>query len=398
MKRFTPRWLLILAIAILFSHCKKKNTQLCANPIPVFSPEEFKEQIRSQLQEQSIIGYQYAINVNGNLYFDTSAGLSRYATDPGGPLAINSATRFNVASISKFIGTIALLNALEDNNISIHDQMYKHLPPAWQSQVHHGNKSLTFKDILTNNTGINFPGSIPDPGDMQSEVQMLQGLRAIPNPFRKGVYQNGNFTLIRVLIGEIVYDLNDRASNYSTECTDKYFEYLNNQIFSKLNLNCPKSVNEVNAYYNTSTYPWAYQHPFDSTFTNPTDGSVGWGHSNSPNLNGGSAGLMLSALDISKIMAFFRHDKSELIISATQRANILEHELGLTESLTGAEGRYPSKGGTRGPDNCCDRAIRSRIMFYPNDVEAVILTNSNHTGLGTILWQAYDASWVDPCQ
>jgi CubicO group peptidase (beta-lactamase class C family) len=226
---------------------------------------------------------------------------------------------------------------------------------------------------------------------------MLQALRADPVPNRVGTYQNGNFTLIRVLIGEIVYQLDETSAAYATECTEKYFEYIDQNIFSKLNLDCPASVAEVNAYYNTTTYPWAYQHPFNAVFSNPADGSLGWGHSNSPYRNGGSAGLMLSALDIAKIMAYFKHDDAELIISEARRNNILEFELGLTESTTGEHGRYPSKGGTRGPDDCCDRAIRSRIMFFPNNVEAVIITNSDHTGLGVLLRDAFDASWLSPC-
>lgn len=146
----------------------------------------------------------------------------------------------------------------------------------------------------------------------------------------------------------------------------------------------------------------AYQYPFNENFIDVTDGSLGWAHSNSPYRNGGSAGLMLSALDIAKIMAFFRHDDDELIISKQQRNSILNSELGLTESTTGDYGRYQSKGGLRGPDgtppNCCNRAIRSRMMFYPNNVEAVVITNSNHTTLGTVLRQAYDASWINPCE
>ena len=391
------KFLFILALAtILLTNCKKENKQLC-DPTPVFNPDVFISKIDSSLNSQSIIGYQYAINVNGNLYHDTIKGRSRHTTDPGGPLDLTSNHRFNVASISKFIGSIALLNALEDNNISIDFAMSDYLPPSWNSQIHLGNKSLTFKDILSNETGINFPGSTPRPGDMPTEAEMLQGLSSTPVPSRVGVYQNGNFTLIRVLIGEIVFNLDETATNYATECTNKYFEYLNTKIFSKLNLNCPKSASDAIAYYATSSYPWAYQYPFDSTFTSPTSGLVGWAHSNSPYRNGGSAGLLLSSLDIAKIMAYFKHDNSELIISKIRRDLILEHELGLTESINGKYGRYQSKGGTRGPDDCCDRSIRSRIMFFPNDVEVVILTNSDHNSLHNLLRDAFDNSWINPC-
>lgn len=386
---------------IIFSACED-TPQIC-DPTPQFSIDEFVNQIETRLESQNIVGYQFAVNQQGNLYHEQSIGLGRHQNDSGGPVYLSAAHRFNVASVSKFVGTIALLNAMEDNNVSLEFKVSDYLPDSWRSQVHslyndvNSDAYLTFRKLLTNRTSIDFPGSTPAPGSMQTELQMLQALRSTPDLSRDGVYQNGNFTLIRVLIGEIVYDLDETASNYSTECTDKYFEYIDEHIFSKLDLNCPKSADEVNSYYNNSAYPLAYQYPFNDNFQNATDGSLGWAHTNNPYLNGGSGGLVLSALDIAEIMAYFKHDNTETIISAQQRNSILNSELGLTESSTGNHGRYQSKGGTRGPDDCCSRAIRSRMTFFPNDVEAVIITNSNHTSLGTLLRQAYDASWINLC-
>lgn len=391
-----PLFYLSLAFMLIATGCKK-NTELC-DPTPVFSMDEFVNQLETRMTADSIIGWQYAINSNkGNLYRERSFGLARHGSDPGGPVSITSNTRFNVASISKFVGAIALLNVMEDNNISMDFDIAGYLPKSWDSAIHPGNKNVSFKDILTNETGINFPGSTPPSGSMPTEAQMLQALSIAPNLSRVGTYQNGNFTLIRVLIGEIVYKLDEEAADYATKCTERYFNYIKTNIFSKLNLNCPGSVSEVVAYYNSSSYPYAYQHPFWSGFRDVASGSLGWAHSNSPYRNGGSAGLMMSAVEIAKIMAYFKHDQSELIISKARRKNILDHELGLTESTTGMHGRYHAKGGTRGPDDCCDRAIKTRIMFFPNDVEVVVITNSDFDNIISLLREAYDASWLNPC-
>jgi hypothetical protein len=101
-------------------------------------------------------------------------------------------------------------------------------------------------------------------------------------------------------------------------------------------------------------------------------------------------------MDLAKVLSFFQHDESGLIISSTQRELILENELGLIESMTGTEGRYQSKGGTRGADGQA-RALRSRVIFYPNGVEAVLLINSNFTKMGTILQDSFDDAWVPGC-
>jgi hypothetical protein len=216
---------------------------------------------------------------------------------------------------------------------------------------------------------------------------------------RLGVYQNGNYNLVRILIGEIVYDLEvDANGNYANSniCTDKYFEYIAQEIFDKLNLNPPLSAQSIDDYYNTN-YPYAYQYPFDPGFMSPADGSLGWAHTNNSYTSSGAAGLMLSALEVAKIIAFFKHDNSELIISSQNRDKILEFELGLNNSINGEYGRYQSKRGTRGPDNCCNRAVQSILMFFPNGVEAVIITNSRHNSLDTLLRDAFDASWLSPC-
>ena len=103
-------------------------------------------------------------------------------------------------------------------------------------------------------------------------------------------------------------------------------------------------------------------------------------------------------MDLAKVLAFFKHDQSETIISKKQRESILNSELGLTESIDGTHGNYLSKGGLRGADDCCSRALRSRIMIFPNGVEAVLLTNGNNTTLGSTLRDSYDNAWKSNCQ
>lgn len=393
-----------LLMIILFSNCKDDSPVIC-DPTPQFSEEEFVNQIESRLESQPIIGYQFAVNKGGNLYYDQSTGQARHENDPGGPVDIDASTRFNAASIAKFIATIALLNVIEEYDISLDWDFTDYLPQSW-NEMANSDHQYTFRELLTHQTAINFtpdPDVSSSPGRVQTEEDMLNALKLPSDPDLLGDYQNGNFNLVRVLIGQIVYSLDvDAAGNYdnSNICTDKYFEYIDQNIFNKLNLNAPVSAQSINNYYN-SNYPYAYQYPFDPTFMNPADGSLGWGHSNNPYTTGGAAGLMLSALDIAEILASFKHDNSELIISEIDRNRILDFELGLNNSLDGEHGRYQSKRGTRGPDgsppDCCSRAIQSILMFFPNGVEAVIITNSRHNNLHTLLRDAFDASWINPC-
>jgi CubicO group peptidase (beta-lactamase class C family) len=388
----------LIAIILVFSACK--NDKLC-NPVPEFNIDTFVAEVNSRMNDAAnpVSGYQFAVNRNGQLYHAEAGGIAIHAKDPNGPKNMTVDMRMNVASVSKFIGAMAMMKVMDDYAISTEFNVVNYLPDSWKTMVHpdftdvDSDAFLTFRKLMTMNTAIAFTGTNPSPGIMPTEAQMLAALRAAPDLSRIGVYQNGNFTLIRVLIGEIVYGLDETNTNYATACTDKYFEYIKTNFFDKLGIYPPMTGQAVNDYYSVTTYPLGYRFPFDATWTNPSDGTLGWAHTSDPYLNGGSGGLLLSCMDLANILAFFRHDPTEKLISKTQRDKILSYELGLTESADGANGRYPAKGGTRGPETCCSRALRAQIVFFPNGVEAVLLSNCNISTLGTILRDSFDAAW-----
>jgi CubicO group peptidase (beta-lactamase class C family) len=384
---------------LIFSSSCKKNDNLC-DPTPKFNIDSFITFVEAGMSD--VAGYQLTVNQDGKLYYSNADGFSIYAVDPGGPINMTVNTRMNVASVSKFIGTVALLQVLESNNINIDQPIHNYLPPSWKTVTHTDHYEATspylvrFRNLLRMETGLDFNGNNWTPGIMPDTKEMLRALTKPAKPNRWGVYQNGNFTLIRVLIGEIFYQLDENGPNYDQLCTDKYFEYIKNNIFDKLNLNPPLSVAEVNAYY-TGNFTRAHRWPFDDTFRDSTN-NLGWAATSNPSLNGGSGGLVLSSIDLAKVLAFFKHDETGLIISKKQREIILENELGLIESISGANGRYQSKGGTRGPEKKPnERALRSRIIFYPNGVEAVLLINSNYPSPGTLLKDSYDKAFIGGC-
>lgn len=388
----------LLLIIILSTSACEKDQNLC-DPTPVFDIDLFIQNINDQLTNVS--GYQLLVNQGGNLYYSDADGFSIYADDPGGPIAMTVNTRMNVASVSKFVGAVALMQVLEKYDISIESPIHTYLPDSWQPLVHadhfDGGSAylVSFKNLLRMETAIAFSGTSWTPGIMPTTDQMFTALQQPAAPNRWGVYQNGNFTLIRVLIAEIEYNLSESSPEYNEMTTDKYFEYIKENIFDELNIFPPLSVDDINTYY-LANFTRAHQWPFDETFSDGNN-NVGWGATSDPLLNGGSGGLVLSSMDLANIMAIFKHDDTELIISSTQRNLILDNELGLTETTIGENGTYQSKGGTRGPETATSRALRSRIMFYPNGVEVVLLVNCNITTLGTILRTSFDDAWVSGC-
>ena len=397
----------VIVFYFLFtSSCKQTDDILC-DPTPQFNIDLFVQNINDAMTDPAgpVAGYQLVVNNQGNLYYSGAAGKSVYAADPGGPVNMTVNTRMNVASVSKFIGTIALMQVMEKHGIGINELLYSHLPESWKGMIHSDHRAvnspykITLRNMLRMETALAFEGTNWSPGIMPTTGQMLTALSKPADPGRWGVYQNGNFTLIRVLIGDLEYNLNPSDPDYNNKTADAYFDYIKKNIFDKLDLDPPMSVTAVNDYYANTIFTHAHQFPFDPAFRDAAN-NLGWAATSDPTINGGSGGLVLSSIDLAKVIAYFKHDNTGEIISSAQREVILDDNnlLGLIESASGEHGIYPSKGGTRGPESGTNRALRSRFMLYPNGVEAVLLCNSNIPNMGTLLREAFDDAWVDPCQ
>lgn len=391
----------LVLMGSVLTGCEGEIPGLCTSD-EYFDLDTYVTNVESAVTD--VAGFQVAVTQDGNLVYANAEGYSIHPSDDGPTVDMTTSTRMNVASVSKFIGAIALMQVLEEEGIGIDERIYDYLPPRWQDAMHPDFYQVgspwvvTFEKMLRNETAIAFPkagNGTWSPGIMPTTTQMLAGISQPAAPNRMGVYQNGNFTLTRVLISEIVFDLSEDVNDYNGATAGLYFGYIAANIFDPLQIDAPMTVGDVNDYYATDTFTHAYQYPFDASF-NGANGQPGWAPTSDPTLNGGSGGLVLSSMDLAKVLAYFAHDDNETIISAAQRQSILDNELGLTGSVTGAHGRYPSKGGTRGADSD-SRALRSQVIFFPNGVETVVLTNSNLSGLNTLLKNAYDNAWISDC-
>lgn len=399
--------LVILPVIILFlSSCEKDDeSQTLCDPTPQFNIDLFIQNVNEALNDPAnpVAGYQFTVNQNGNLYHAEAGGRSVYASDPGGPVDMTEFIRMNVASVSKFIGTIALMQVLEKNGIGANELIRDHLPQRWKDVMHSDHYDagsqyrVTFEKMLQMKTGLRFSPDTSNwsPGIMPTTEQMFSAISQPAHSIRDGKYQNGNFTLIRVLITELEYGLNANDPEYNFMTAEAYFDYIKRNIFDKLGIDAPMTISAINNYYNNTAFTRAHQYPFDITFRDGSN-NVGWGATSNPELNGGSGGLVLSSMDLAKILAYFIHDNGT-IISQSQRETILENDLGLWGTGSGDHGKYSSKGGTRGPEEDLNRAIQSMVMMFPNGVEAVLLVNSNKTDNGSTLRIAYDEAWVSPC-
>ena len=357
--------------------------------IPEFDIDAFVENLDEQFDD-SHAGVQVVVSRDGNLHRSFAKGNATYDPDPEGDVAMTVDTRMSVASVSKFIATIALLQVLEEEGISLGQPVHSYLPEDWKSLVHSdhweasSNFAFSFENLLRHETGLDFDGS----GRMPEAATMLDVLGQPANPDRYGVYQNGNFALVRVLMCEISLGIEFAEEDYDRACADAYTAYLNENVFEPVGV-----VDPVGHLREDGDTARAHRFPFETTFQAPPPSLLGWLGNDSYPRNAGSAGLRLSAMDLAAVLAFFRFDTQQRLVSSTIRDDVLMGQLGLNNTVEGDHGLYYSKSGTNGPDNCCDRAFRAQIMMFPQKVDAVVLTNSFDVNLVTKMRDAFDDAW-----
>ncbi|MFK7925663.1 MAG: serine hydrolase domain-containing protein [Bacteroidia bacterium] len=380
---FIPFFGLLL---LLVSTSCQKELPLKPN-ITQFEIDEFVASLNTSLGEK-LSDYQIMVSQKGQLHQAWAKGNAIHANDPGGVMEMTINTRMNVASVSKFVGAVAMTRVLEEHEISLDQPIHNYLPTSWKTKVHHDHWEagspymVSFRKLMQMETGIAFPTDV----SMPSANAMLEALELPALPSRVGTYQNGNFTLIRILIGEIEFGLNEKSDTYNDNSAQAYYRYIDQKIFA------PSMVETVEPVNFKTNLPRAYQYPLDLNFQDQ-NANIGWlGATNVLN-SAGSGGLYLSVMDLGGLMAFFRYTND--ILSTEMREAIMESELGLTESIDGEHGRYLTKQGTRGPDECCDRAFKSIIMMFPNDIEVALLINANYNGSRNLLKLSYDNAWTN---
>lgn len=369
----------LLAIIIFgFLSCKKeKSTEL---KTLTFDIDRFEENIQRYLN-QNTVGYAYAINhKSGQLYSASAWGDSRISFDYNvtSSLPASPDIRLAVSSISKFITAILAVKILDNNGIDINSSIIPYLPKDWQDQIPSPNKLFapTFLELLQTKSRYQFNTVSLTPNNEQL-------LEALLLPFDNSLYdnetyQNGNFAIFRVLLSKIVTNNDEQASNMNLSCLN-YINLINSEIFSKLN------IPNVQLYFEGQNepglpgereWPMCYDWGLNGLNTTPMpNGFIGVIPINQFN-RAAESGMRISMRELAKLLAYFKHDNNNVIVTPAQRKIILDNRLGLTES----QNNYLCKSGTYSFSSN-NRIQRAFIMFFDNDVEVCI---STHTQVGSI--------------
>lgn len=370
---------------------------------PTFSIDAFEDEIRSRLDEVAV-GYSYALNLSKQYARGDGVGAARLNQD--GYVSQSVTKRMNIASISKTLTAVAILQLLEKNGLSIHDPIEPWLPDDWvkgygffqgqgklQPEV-----VLSFYDLLTHRSGIQ--QSIADFSEINQEYKdavsnKWDGLKTIvefgvlPAYYQDQLYKNANFALFRIMIPKLWKASGDPAIAIGeineTTAALYYRAYLDSYVLS------PSGVHYADC-ADHSANPTLY-YDGAKTWVNGAEGGD-W------ILSCGSGGWYLSAYELAALMAHIRYNDE--ILSPSMRQLMDSNELGwsYSKSVNGEHGKYLAHGGTLFfDDEEADQAreMHGCVMKFPIQVEASLLINSSINGKQpcSILKNAFDAAWVD---
>ncbi|MCH8904851.1 MAG: serine hydrolase, partial [Bacteroidetes bacterium] len=219
--------LFLLITTFLLSGCKKID-ELC-NGDDCFSIDLFIANLEDEVANKCV-GYAFAVFAEGDLQGVRSGGFSRTSADLP-ELKFAPTKRVTVASVSKTITAIGVLQLLEKNSLSITAKIYHQLPSDWSlgSNI----KTISYEDLLTHFSGFRTPDKRV--GFDYSELESYVSAGIELEDKKDDVYENINFTLFRIIIPYLDgFDpLTDNPGNDIGKATsDAYIDYMMTNVLN----------------------------------------------------------------------------------------------------------------------------------------------------------------------
>ncbi|RZI83715.1 MAG: class A beta-lactamase-related serine hydrolase [Rubrivivax sp.] len=347
---------------------------------------QIEKNIRSQL-DGHVVGYSFFV---GNYPKFGQGGQARTAAN-GVAQNFTSSTKITVASVSKFVTTVAAVRLLDQKGISLDTAIGPYLPADWSNASAYV-KGITFAQLLGQRSGIKDYGNVSqDYAKLKSFFTqsvnaaantMCQGSGVVnpSNPInvnnQSWCYSNYNFAIMRILMPKVAGFAED--ANLATRpqtLANQYVQLVQQNVFNlvgQTGVACkPPAFNP-----GASNYAFAYKFPGNAAGTD-------WGDVSSIC---GAAGWYLSVEDISKVLLSL-NAKDGKILAATAVKDLFN-----TMRIRGlgwdvANNVELEKNGGWGA-NCdansnCDTVSTSVAVFGPvigPRLSAVLFLNSNISG------------------
>lgn len=229
-------------------------------------------------------------------------GKARTSADPPS-ISMDTGVPLNVASISKTLTTIAVLQSLAKNNLTISSKIATYLPPDWS--VGPNIASLSFQQLLTHTSG--FREAALNYASLQQQISDgVTQANQVPK------YDNGNFALFRVMLPYMEKFNDPGMPGRPGAVASFYITYLQQHVFQPVAASSPECKPAANS------HPVLF-YPFPPGNANGSDGGD-W------TLTCGAGGWVVSASDLFKVLQDLISGNN--LLSDTQKSSMTSNCLG----------------------------------------------------------------------
>ncbi len=349
----------------------------------------------SNLLANNVVGY-VAI-VDNMAPVAVGEALTKTDSPPNGtPMAADLPT--NVASVSKVVTTIGVLQSLARIGKTLDDPIFPYLYPDWQTNAGQNINTITFKELLTHTAGIrpltvNNGTNTVEYCSSETSGTAYADLKAIiengvnSSDIGVAVYNNCNFALFRELLPNMEgYAFNippgatqaqidaDRAS----QSAHFYISYINQNVFQPVGISSrtcspPAGTSDILSY------------PYPAGTTAGTD----WGDWT---LLCGGGGWNLSAYDLLDLIYYLAN--GNVLLTDAQKIEMRSACLGW-DCSTGADCPHPyaCKNGALTNSHSGD-AVRTYVGIFKCNMPVVVIVNSPISGIIRLVNEAYRGAIV----
>jgi len=347
-------------------------------PKPRLDVNAFGEAFHAAVKD-NVAGYALRIGKNGQTIYTLQWNWAQTPTDAS--LGWSPGRRMHIASVSKLITAMAMVDLLQAKNISYDAKIINYLPTHWQKGPNIDD--ITFRQLLTHRSGFSTGGSSSNYVFMRSQVAAGVSSGAIGSPD----YENMNFGLCRILLAVINGNINKSAAfpapinsiMWDVITTQAYKQYVEDKVFAPAGVSGPDLDKPNNP---ARAYPW------------PVSGG-GWDSGNLRSMAGGAAWHM-SINELLAVMHTYR--RTNKIVPPSKAQDALDAGFGVDRITTTSAGKLYGKNGLW--RDGAQRTEQSDVVFMPDGMDIAVFTNSpigpNSASLRNLVRDLYIANIVEP--
>ena len=331
--------------------------------------DRFAQTIESRLGGGKVVGYSYAIALNGQVVRKGAGGYRTHGVDGDRKFTVD--TQSSTASTVKTISAAIMLHVLHKQGIPVTAKVEPYLPACWKRGPRIG--ELTFRHLLTHTSELEKSATKiavscgDDPWKCLARVIELG--RTGPQGY---VYNNYNFALLRILAPFVHAPENFRATVKAKSCTKDAvaLNYAFSNVFQTYAMNVffkPAGIEDGFGKLPDHAYLYETLDPKEKGV--PLPGR--WRRS-------ARATWRSSAPQYARFLAALEAGTYGAWVRDTMKAELMGFDRG--NSFKGNLGWYYGKNG-----GCPSGACAAQAAIFPNGVQAYVLVNSSTAKVGSSL-------------